>query len=60
MTSPAREEAELSHTNEWVTEKPVRGIADELYHQTALAARNYKVPNTDIVILNPGGRLVWV
>ena len=27
---------------------------------TALAARNYKIPNTDIMILNPGGKLVLV
>ena len=25
---------------------------------TALAARNYKIPNTDIMILNPGGKVV--
>ena len=25
---------------------------------TALAARNYKIPGTDIMILNPGGRVV--
>ena len=25
---------------------------------TALAARNYAVPNTDIMVLNPGGRLI--
>ena len=27
---------------------------------TALAARNYKIPNTDIMILNPGGKMVLV
>ena len=27
---------------------------------TALAARNYKIPNTDIMILNPGGKVVLV
>ena len=26
---------------------------------TALAARNYKLPATDIVILSPGGRMVF-
>ena len=27
---------------------------------TALAARNYKIPDTDIMILNPGGKVVLV
>ena len=27
---------------------------------TALAARNYKIPATDIMILNPGGKIVLV
>ena len=40
---------------------PVRSFAGSpAEFVTALAARNYEIPNTDIVVLNPGGKYVLV